>query len=91
MSYTVSKYALWGLTQTLALAFAPQIRVNGIGPGPTLPNTRQTQKAFQNSVTKTPLKRGPSLDEICSTVRYILDTPSLTGQMIALDGGQHLL
>ena len=90
LSYTVAKTGLWTLTQTLALALAPQIRVNGIGPGPTLPSERQSDEQFRLQQAAVPLKRGPTLDEIAATVRYILATPSLTGQMIALDGGQHL-
>lgn len=90
LSYTVSKAGLWTLTQTLALALAPHIRVNGIGPGPTLPSPRQSQNQFDAQVAKTPLARSVSVSEICAAVRFIMDTPSLTGQMIALDSGQHL-
>jgi len=90
VSYTVSKMALEALTRTLALALAPRIRVNGIGPGPTLPSRRQTPEHFARQVAETPLGRGPTLAEICAAVRFILDSRSLTGQMIALDGGQHL-
>jgi NAD(P)-dependent dehydrogenase (short-subunit alcohol dehydrogenase family) len=90
LSYTVAKTGLWTLTQTLALALAPRIRVNAIGPGPTLPSERQTAEQFRLQQAAVPLKRGPALDEIAATVRYILATPSLTGQMIALDGGEHL-
>jgi len=90
LSYTVAKTGLWTLTQTLALALAPRIRVNGIGPGPTLPSERQSDEQFRLQQAAVPLKRGPALDEIAATVRYILATPSLTGQMIALDGGEHL-
>lgn len=90
VSYTVSKSGLWTLTQSLALAFAPDIRVNAIGPGPALASARQTEEEFARQCAATPLGRGPSLDEICSTVGFILDAPSMTGQMIALDGGQHL-
>jgi len=90
VSYTLTKAGLWTLTQTLALALAPRIRVNGIGPGPVLPSPRQTDAQFQRQVDSVPLKRGPSLDEIARTLRFILTTSSLTGQMIALDGGQHL-
>ena len=89
-SYTISKSALWTLTRTLALALAPAIRVNAIGPGPTLPSPRQTEAQFARQVAALPLKRGPALVEICDAVRFILGTPSMTGQMIALDGGQHL-
>lgn len=90
LSYTVSKSALWTLTQTLAMALAPRIRVMGIGPGPTLPSARQDEAAFAKQVAATPLARAVSVDEICGALRFILDAPSLTGQMIALDSGQHL-
>jgi NAD(P)-dependent dehydrogenase (short-subunit alcohol dehydrogenase family) len=90
MSYTISKAGLWTLTQTLALALAPRIRVNGIGPGPTLPSARQSDDQFAAQVERTPLGRSVAVSEICTAVRFILDAPSLTGQMIALDSGQHL-
>ncbi|MFQ5625407.1 MAG: SDR family oxidoreductase [Methyloligellaceae bacterium] len=89
-SYTVSKSALWDATRTLAQGLAPNIRVNAIGPGPALANARQTDKAFERQQKATILQRGPALEEICAAVRFILDAPSMTGQMIALDGGQHL-
>ena len=89
-SYTASKSALWTLTQTMAQALAPTIRVNAIGPGPTLANTRQSAADFAAEAAKTPLEKGPALEEICRTVRFLLETPSITGQMMALDGGQHL-
>ncbi|NVJ69136.1 MAG: SDR family oxidoreductase [Alphaproteobacteria bacterium] len=89
-SYTVSKNGLWGITKTLAQALAPNIRVNAIGPGPTLQNVRQTSEMFEEEAAKTLLCQGPALEEICGAVRFLLETPSLTGQMIALDGGQHL-
>ena len=90
ISYTVSKAGLWTLTQTMALALAPRIRVNAIGPGPVLRSARQTQAQFERQCRAMPLKRGATLAEICQAVRFILATPSMTGQMIALDGGQHL-
>ena len=89
-SYTLSKAGLWTLTQTLALALAPRVRVAGIGPGPTLPSPRQTQAQFDAQVASVPLRRGPGLDEMAAALRFILSTPSFTGQMLALDGGQHL-
>lgn len=89
-SYTVSKSALWTLTRSLALALAPSIRVNAIGPGPTLPSARQTEDQFSAQVAATPLGRGTTPEEICQALRFILAAPALTGQMIALDGGQHL-
>ncbi len=91
MSYTVSKTALWTLTQTLAQALAPRVRVNAIGPGPTLRNARKTEKDFQKQIDATPLGRNADVTEIAAAMRFILETPSLTGQMIALDGGQHLI
>jgi len=90
LSYTVSKSALWTLTRTLALALAPRIRVNGIGPGPALPSPRQTPAQFARQCARLPLKRGTTPEEICRAIRFILEAPSMTGQMIALDGGQHL-
>jgi NAD(P)-dependent dehydrogenase (short-subunit alcohol dehydrogenase family) len=90
LSYTVSKSALWTLTQTLALALAPRIRVNAIGPGPTLPSPRQSQEEFDRQWARMPLGRGTTPEEIAAAVRYLLDAPAVTGQMLALDGGQHL-
>src|SRR5262245_18580477 len=90
LSYTVAKSGLWTLTRTLALALAPRIRVNGIGPGPTLPSPRQSEAQFKAQWDSMPLKRGTTPAEICRAVRFILESPALTGQMIALDGGQHL-
>ncbi|HUA53248.1 MAG TPA: SDR family oxidoreductase [Candidatus Sulfotelmatobacter sp.] len=89
-SYTVSKVGLWGLTQSLALALAPRVRVNAIGPGPALPSARQSAAQFDAQCAGLPLRRGTTPDEIAAALRFILATPSLTGQMIALDGGQHL-
>ena len=89
-SYTLSKAALWTATQTMAQSFAPRIRVNAIGPGPTAPGPRQTMADFQSQVDGLILKSGPGLDEFGRTIRFLFETPSITGQMIALDGGQHL-
>lgn len=89
-SYTLSKSALWTATQTLAQALAPRIRVNAIGPGPSIPSERQAQEDFQAQVSALILRRGPALEEFGQTIRFLYDTPSITGQMIALDGGQHL-
>jgi NAD(P)-dependent dehydrogenase (short-subunit alcohol dehydrogenase family) len=89
-SYTLSKAGLWTLTQTLALALAPRVRVAAIGPGPALPSPRQSQAQFDAQVASVPLKRGPGLDEMAAGLRFILATSSFTGQMLALDGGQHL-
>lgn len=90
VSYTVSKFGLWALTQSLALALAPRIRVNGIGPGPALPNTRQTPEQFARQAASVPLRRGPVIEEVGRATLAILSLSSMTGQMIALDGGQHL-
>jgi NAD(P)-dependent dehydrogenase (short-subunit alcohol dehydrogenase family) len=90
VSYTVSKSALWTLTRTLALALAPRIRVNGIGPGPALPSARQTAAEFDRQCAALPLRHGTTPEEIVLALRFILAAPSMTGQMIALDGGQHL-
>jgi NAD(P)-dependent dehydrogenase (short-subunit alcohol dehydrogenase family) len=90
VSYTVAKAGLWALTQSMALALAPRIRVNGIGPGPALPNTRQTPEQFARQSASVPLKHGTSPAEIAFAVQTILALPAMTGQMLALDGGQHL-
>lgn len=89
-SYTLSKAALWTATQTMAQALAPRIRVAGIGPGPTLANSRQSPDDFRRQSEAVPLRRGPSLDEVVAAVRFILTARAFTGQMLALDGGQHL-
>jgi NAD(P)-dependent dehydrogenase (short-subunit alcohol dehydrogenase family) len=89
-SYTISKSALWTATRTMAQALSPRIRVNAIGPGPTLASTRQSAETFARQQKSTPLQRGAAPQEICAGVRFILDAPAMTGQMIALDGGQHL-
>ncbi|HET6196016.1 MAG TPA: SDR family oxidoreductase [Acetobacteraceae bacterium] len=90
VSYTVAKAGLWALTQSMALALAPRIRVNGIGPGPALPNTRQSPLQFERQSASVPLHHGTSPDEIARAVLAILALPAMTGQMLALDGGQHL-
>lgn len=89
-SYTISKAGLWTATRTLAQGLAPRIRVNAIGPGPVLRSIHQTDSDFEAEALSTLLHTGPSLDEIAAAVRFILSSPSMTGQMIALDGGQHL-
>ena len=90
ISYTIAKMGLWTLTRSLALAYAPRIRVNGIGPGPTLPSPRQTPDQFAQQSAAMPLGHGATPQEIARAVLFILDSPSMTGQMIALDGGEHL-
>ena len=89
-SYTLSKSALWTATRTMAQALAPRIRVNAIGPGPTLANERQKDSDFARQAASVPLGHGPQLAEFGATIRYLHGARSVTGQMIALDGGQHL-
>ena len=89
-SYTLSKSALWTATRTMAQALGPRIRVNALGPGPTLPNARQGSEDFAAQVDGLILKRGPDLAEFGASIRYLWQARSVTGQMIALDGGQHL-
>ena len=90
LSYTVSKAGLWTLTRSLAMALAPRIRVNAIGPGPVLPSPRQSQEQFDRQSASMPLGRGASPEEIADGVRFLIAARAMTGQMIALDGGQHL-
>ncbi len=90
LSYTLSKSGLWTLTRTLALALAPRIRVNAVGPGPALPSARQSAEEFARQCAAMPLGRGTTPEEIAAAVRFILAAKAMTGQMIALDGGQHL-
>ena len=90
-SYTMSKSALWTATRTLAQALAPRIRVNAIGPGPALPSVRMADEEFAKQSRLTLLGRGTSPAEISAAVKFILSQPALTGQMIVLDGGQHLV
>jgi NAD(P)-dependent dehydrogenase (short-subunit alcohol dehydrogenase family) len=90
-SYTNSKAGLWAATRTLAQALAPRVRVNAIGPGPALPSARMDQAEFDKQARLTLLGRGTSPEEISAAARFILSQPALTGQMIALDGGQHLV
>jgi NAD(P)-dependent dehydrogenase (short-subunit alcohol dehydrogenase family) len=90
VSYTVAKAALWALTQSMALALAPRIRVNAIGPGPALPSARQSEAQFARQSASVPLGRGTSPAEVGTAVLALLQLDSMTGQMLALDGGQHL-
>ncbi len=91
LSYSVSKAGLYWLTTTLAQGMGPNIRVNAVGPGPTLKNPRQSDADFDRQRDATILKRGADPADICAAVRYLLDAASVTGQMIAVDGGQHLI
>jgi NAD(P)-dependent dehydrogenase (short-subunit alcohol dehydrogenase family) len=90
MTYTLSKAGLWTLTRTMALALAPRIRVNAVGPGPTLPSLHQDEAQFARQCAQMPLGRGTTPEEIAETCAFILSARAMTGQMIALDGGQHL-
>ncbi len=90
MSYTLAKMGLWALTRTSAQALAPQIRVNAIGPGPTLQGTRQSEGHFARQRAATILQRGANPGDITAALGFFLDSPGVTGQMIAVDGGQHL-
>lgn len=89
-SYALSKAALWQATRTLAQALAPRVRVAAIGPGPTLPSALEGEGGFAQEIATVPLGRGPSLSEFDAALRFLIASPSVTGQMIALDGGQHL-
>lgn len=91
-SYMISKSALWTATRTMAQALAPKkIRVNAIGPGPALPSKRQSLADFAREESLTLLQHGTTPGEIAAAVKFILASPALTGQMLVLDGGQHLL
>lgn len=89
-SYTIAKMGLWALTRTAAQALAPHIRVNAIGPGPTLQGGRQSSEAFAKQRASTLLERGASPADITAALGYFLDAKAVTGQMLAIDGGQHL-
>lgn len=89
-SYTMSKMALWDQTQVLARALAPTVRVNAVGPGPVLPSQRQSQHDFDIQASQTPLKRAVAPTEVAAAVSFLLDAPSVTGQMIAVDSGQFM-
>lgn len=89
-SYTVSKCALWSATQMLARHLAPRIRVNAMGPGPTLASIHQTARDFADEAAATPLRTPVDPAEVGAALRYLIDAPSVTGQLIAIDAGQHL-
>ncbi|MFT4708782.1 MAG: NAD(P)-dependent dehydrogenase (short-subunit alcohol dehydrogenase family) [Ascidiaceihabitans sp.] len=90
MTYTLAKLGLWALTQTSARALAPSIRVNAIGPGPTLQGGHQNATEFAKQRAATVLKRGSNPSDITAALGYFLDAPAVTGQLICTDGGQHL-
>ncbi|WP_099825652.1 SDR family oxidoreductase [Oceaniglobus indicus] len=90
MTYTLAKMALWAFTQTAAQALAPRVRINAIGPGPTLRGGRQDATAFARQRAATILERGANPDDIVAALGYFLDAPAVTGQLLCVDGGQHL-
>lgn len=89
-TYTIAKMGLWALTQTAAQGLAPAVRVNAIGPGPTLRGGRQDADAFARQRAATVLRRGANPADITAALGYFLDAPSVTGQILMIDGGQHL-
>ncbi len=90
MTYTIAKMGLWAFTQTAARGLAPRVRVNAIGPGPTIQGHRQSERHFANQRAATVLGRGSNAEDITATLGYFLDAPAVTGQLICVDGGQHL-
>jgi NAD(P)-dependent dehydrogenase (short-subunit alcohol dehydrogenase family) len=90
MTYTLAKMGLWALTQTAAQALAPNVRVNAIGPGPTLQGVRQSAGHFAEQQRATVLGRGADASDITAALGYLLDAPAVTGQLICVDSGQHL-
>ena len=90
MSYTISKTGLQTLTKTMAMRLGPNIKVNGIAPGPTIKSKRQTNTHFKNQIKSTLLKKTVRLQDICDTVDFLINNDSITGQIIAVDSGQNL-
>jgi NAD(P)-dependent dehydrogenase (short-subunit alcohol dehydrogenase family) len=91
LSYSLSKAGLYWLTTTLAQGMGPDIRVNAIGPGPTIKNARQSEEDFARQRDATVLGHGAEPADVCAGIRYLLGAQAVTGQMIAVDGGQHLI
>ncbi len=89
-SYTISKSGLYTLTKTSAMSLAPKVRVNGIAPGPTIKNKRQSEKHFKKQFLATPLKKQVDVEEICNAVNFFIKNRSITGQVLAIDSGQSL-
>jgi len=90
MSYTIAKMGLWALTRTSAQALAPRVRVNAIGPGPTMQGARQSDRHFADQRAATIMQRGADPSDVTHALGYFLDAPAVTGQLICVDGGQHL-
>ncbi len=88
-SYTISKYALKGVTEMMAMALAPKVRVCGLAPGLTLPSPYQSEEAFRRLHDRNPLQKGPTVEDHIRAIRFMIATPSYSGQMMAVDGGQH--
>lgn len=91
MTYTLAKMGLWAFTRTAAQALAPAIRVNAIGPGPTLQGARQSAEHFAKQRASTLLERGAGVEDMTAALGYFLDSPAVTGQLLCIDGGQHLV
>lgn len=91
MSYTIAKMGLWAFTRTAAQALGPKVRVNGIGPGPTMQGARQSAEHFANQRAATIMNRGADPSDITHALGYFLDAPAVTGQLLCIDGGQHLV
>ena len=89
-SYTLSKTGLYTLTKTSAMSLSPNIRVNGIAPGPTIKNKRQTDKHFKKQYLATPLRKQVDVEEVCNAVDFFIKNSSITGQVLAIDSGQNL-
>jgi len=90
MTYTIAKMGLWAFTRTAAQALAPHVRVNAIGPGPTLQGARQAADHFAAQRAATLLERGANLSDITAALMYFVNAPAVTGQLLCIDGGQHL-
>jgi NAD(P)-dependent dehydrogenase (short-subunit alcohol dehydrogenase family) len=90
MTYTIGKMGLWAFTQTSARALGPHIRVNGIGPGSTLQGAEQSDAQFLEHRQGAPLQRGANAEDIVQAMNFLLDAPAFTGQLLCVDGGQHL-
>ena len=90
MTYTIAKMGLWALTRTSAQGLAPKVRVNAIGPGPTMQGVRQSNEHFAAQRAATIMQRGADASDVTHALGYFLDAPSVTGQLICVDGGQHL-
>jgi NAD(P)-dependent dehydrogenase (short-subunit alcohol dehydrogenase family) len=90
MTYTIAKMGLWALTQTSAQALGSKVRVNAIGPGPTMQGVRQSDDHWRGQRAATIMNRGAGPDDINHALGYFLDAPAVTGQLLCIDGGQHL-